>query len=237
MRVVAALVPDRRPRHAEGGVGRRQIAVIEVEGEVRADVVAHPGDRLVAELPVVVAQLKAWECRPLGLVDDIDRADADADMRRHRPAEIDVIDQVAHRRMGLAAARGPGDRDAGDAELVETVAAVGVFLFEAPRPHLVADPRTDREPLVVSRANRGCVGHLEAVRLVVEVAPAALAAEIDYLRCCVGDKHRRHERKSCAGRQCDPHRHLFGSPLHSPNQRAIARVRIHPQAGKRSPAD
>ena len=72
--VIAALVGDLwRRRDLEGRVGRAEEAVVEVKRQRRVDVVAHAGDCLIAELPVVAVEQLADPGDP-GVVDDVEIA-------------------------------------------------------------------------------------------------------------------------------------------------------------------
>jgi len=102
------------------------------------------------------------------------RADADADMRRQRPAQVKVVDGVAHQRVGIAVAVGRNrccaGADRGDAVLLEAE-----FLFQAQRAPLDAAADADIEAVVE------ILPEIDAADLVgggLKIAPAAFAAEI-----------------------------------------------------------
>src|SRR5581483_1392886 len=134
-----------RPRRdqAEARIGGREIAVIRVKRELRRQVVARPCDRLVAELPRTLVRQGPDARRPR-MLDDVDRADAGADMRRDRPADLEVVDDVGHERVAVAAAAGTPNADAADRQFVEIAIMEDVFFLNPPRPPLVPGPRAQR---------------------------------------------------------------------------------------------
>src|SRR3954454_18742268 len=87
MRAVAGLVGGAGPRQVKGRLGRREIPIIEIDGEVRRQIVAQPADRLIPDLPGVAVE-KRPEAGFASLVRQIGPADAGADMRLDQPAEI-----------------------------------------------------------------------------------------------------------------------------------------------------
>ena len=186
--------------HIELRLGRREIAVVDVERQGRVDIVADARDALVPELrrrrrDPGAAGLCAGDnperrsnltckrpSRPAFV--QYRRADAEADIGIDRPAKIKPLIgasyQVRH--------EGVVDPVAVDADTsnddIDTVDPVSEFLFEAPRSPFVAGAHPDRGPaaevfLFTSSAKRIGKRTGRVKRLVVEPGPAALAADIE----------------------------------------------------------
>src|SRR2546423_15618552 len=102
MRAVLGFVPDAANR-PERGIGRREVTIVEVEGQCRVDVVPDTGDSLVAEFPGV-ARCDREGRRRLGadLVRQIDSTHADTDMPPNRPSKGAVVDGISHDRAAIA---------------------------------------------------------------------------------------------------------------------------------------
>src|SRR5260370_33295162 len=75
-------------------------------------------------------------------------------MRRHRPPEIDVVEQVGHDGMRFAAAAYAGQLDGADAQPVQIVAAVDVFFLEPPRSPFVTGAGAGSQTVSEPRASR-----------------------------------------------------------------------------------
>src|SRR5205807_5478134 len=120
---------------------RSEEAIIDVERQGRVDVIAYPGDPLETELPLGVVDKVAGRerlARPdTDAIVQGDRADTAADMRRKRPADAEVVDQVAHDGIGIAIT-GRRQVKRPDAEAALAVLLEAEFLFEAPRAPFVA---------------------------------------------------------------------------------------------------
>src|SRR6187397_3155837 len=104
----------------------------------------------------------------------VHRADTAADMRRHRPTEGEVVDQVGHERIGVAV---PGRIEvcAPDRDATYPVLPKAKFLLKPPRPPLVAGTGANVEAVLEML---GSLDPGAAALGVAQHGPAALAAEI-----------------------------------------------------------
>src|SRR6516162_9465641 len=122
----------------------RQVAVVEVDGKNRVDVVMQTGYRLVTELPAAVVE----QYCPTGdfdTVEDVHRTDSDADMWCHRPPGGQVKEDIGHDRIAVAVATDPIGVAASRVVLADVGAAIAIFFFEAQWPQLVAGAPPDIE--------------------------------------------------------------------------------------------
>src|SRR5260370_9624142 len=109
-----------------------------------------------------------------------DRTDTATDMRRQRPADGEVVDQVGHDRISVAVT-GRREVDRADAKVVLTVLLEAEFLFKTPRAPLITGPGAAIEPVVEGLAMPQAP-HVEAPAFGVEGGPATFAAEIPSAR-------------------------------------------------------
>src|SRR6202030_4324458 len=100
---------ERRP---SGG----EIAVVEIEGEGRAEIVADPGYPLITELPAAVVE-ELSDARDFQPVENVDRPHSEPDMRRNRVAEREVVEHIGHDRIGVPVAADPFDYEVGPNEV------------------------------------------------------------------------------------------------------------------------
>jgi hypothetical protein len=98
----------------------------------------------------------------------------------HRPAEIDLIDEIGQERMRPAAAAETAKARPADGDPVKVVVPIGVFRLEPPRALLVTDPRPGRETGIETCGRARQAGSLDF--LVLQQRPSAFATEIERLR-------------------------------------------------------
>src|SRR5690606_35880481 len=116
-------------------VGHHEVAVAERQLELFGDLVRDTGDALDAEGVVVLVDRGAADgADPVEI--HADETDTGAEERLHRPAHVEIVQQIAHDAVGpdIAAGRNAADR-------IELVAAITELELGA---HAVAEAVTDR---------------------------------------------------------------------------------------------
>src|SRR3954454_3005746 len=190
----------------EGRIDRAEIAVVQVEDDVRAEIVADAGDRLVAELPLRVLHDFVQADRPQAFVLP-DGADAAADMRRYTPSPCqgsEIVNGIGHDRVGSAIpGRAPGGGASGYAaaqtrrQPTDRRGSLGAvleaeLLLEAPGAPFNADATADIvavvEPLLEAEA-----GADNAAARVIETGITALDPDV------VGHRSGRQRKPLCLG--------------------------------------